>query len=260
MDKDIYRAFALELAAEAERQIMPFFHNSEMGLEIKADDTPVTLADRRAEEVMREMIGKKFPAHGVLGEEFGSDRAQSDFVWVLDPIDGTKAFVTGCPLFGTLIGLMAHGRPVLGVIHLPALGQTCWGDGDQTWHQGQRAHVRAARPLHDATVLASDVFMAHKYRNGEAFETTVRQARLFRTWGDCYGYVLVATGWADAILDPLMNPWDLLPLIPIIRGAGGCIGGWAGEDPTHSDASIAATPGLYEDLLRRLNPPPPLES
>jgi len=255
MDLAPYRAFMTELASGSGDIIRPHFANPELVVEAKADHSPVTAADRGAEAWMRREIGSRFPSHGILGEEFGADRLDAEFVWVLDPIDGTESFAAAVPLFGTLIALMHQGRPILGCIHQPILGQLMIGDGRVTTLNGRTVRARPVRQIEDATLLTSDPLNPGRHKNGAAFEALSRRARMVRTWGDCYGYFLVASGWAHIMTDPIMNPWDIAALVPIISGAGAIITDWHGNDPVGA-ASIVAAAGaeLHEATIRALNP------
>ena len=253
VDLTPYRAFITELAHQRGAFIRPHFGRLDLPVETKSDASPVTLADRGAEELLRALIAKKFPAHGIIGEEFGSDRPDAEFVWVLDPIDGTKAFITGVPLWGTLIALLHHGQPVLGVINQPVLGQLLIGDCATTTLNDRPVRRRATTRLADATLLTSDTLNLAKYQNGPACDRLLAQAKLVRTWGDCYGYLLVASGWADVCLDPIMNPWDIAALVPIIRGSGGVITDWHGGAAYPAESTIAsATPALHAAVLAAL--------
>ncbi len=253
MNLDPYRAFIVELAERSGEFIRPFFANPELGVEIKADQTPVTLADRGAEELMRRMIRKKFPDHGIVGEEFGDENAGAEFVWSLDPVDGTRAFAAACPLFGTIIALVHQGRPILGLIHQPVMRQLMIGDGATTTLNGRPVRVRACSRIEEAVLLTSDPFNPAKHRKGSAFESLTRRVALLRTWGDCYGYLLVAGGWADVMCDPILNPWDIQPLVPVIRGAGGVITDWHGGDPVRANSAVAAGPELHGRIIGALN-------
>ena len=243
-----------ELARESGDFTRPLFGQPGLAVDLKADQTPVTAADRGAEEIMRARIKKKFPSHGIVGEEFGSERADAEWVWVLDPIDGTKSFITGVPLWGTLIALAHHGQPVLGCINQPVLDQVLMGDGSATTMNGRAVRVRPCARLADATLLTSDPVSPAKHKGGPAFDALLRQVRLARTWGDCYGYLLLASGRADAMIDPIMNPWDIAALVPIIRGAGGVITDWQGGPAYPAESTIAAGPALHAQLLSALNP------
>lgn len=242
--------FLETLAHAAGEVVLPYFRNPDLAVEQKSDRTPVTEADRKAEEVMRAMIHRHHPAHGIIGEEFGNENAEAEFVWVLDPIDGTKSFVAGVPLFGVLIGLLQGGRPMAGCIYQPVLKELCLGGGGKAWLNGRRIQVREGVPLERAVVLCTDLAGVETHQDYAAFESLRRRAGLFRTWGDCYGYLLVASGRADVMLDPVINPWDLLPVIPVIEGAGGVVHGWTGGEAR--DSSVAASPALCAEVCARL--------
>jgi len=250
---DVYRAFLIELAERSGDFIRPYFGRLDVAVETKADASPVTIADRGAEELLRSLIEKRFPEHGVIGEELGSTRPDAEWVWVLDPIDGTKSFTSACPLFGTLIALLHQGQPVLGAIHQPILRQLIVGDGQTTSLNGQAVRVRPTTQLSAATLLTSDTLNLAKYQNGAASDRLAAQVKLYRTWGDCYGYLLLASGWADIMIDPIMNPWDIAALIPVVRGAGGVITDWRGGDPMKGTSIVAATPGLHAQVIQTLN-------
>ena len=253
MNLDPYRSFIAELAAQSGDFIRPHYGRLDLAVETKGDASPVTVADRGAEELMRGLIAKKFPSHGLIGEEFGNDRPDAEFVWVLDPIDGTKSFITGVPLWGTLIALLHQGQPVLGVINQPVLGQLLLGDGVTTTLNGRPVHCRATTRVEDSTLLTSDPLNPGKYQQAAPYDALTRRAKLVRTWGDCYGYLLVASGWADVCLDPIMNPWDIAALVPVIRGAGGVITDWSGGAAYPAESTVAsATPALHAEVLRTL--------
>lgn len=251
--------FAREMAEASATVIRPYFDRPDLEVDQKDDATPVTEADRRAEEILRERILARYPEHGIIGEEFGAENEDAEFVWTLDPIDGTISFVSGCPLFGTLIGLLHEGAPVLGLIHQPVTGQLCLGTGDRTTLNDRPVRVRAVAGLSEATMLVTDVHNVERYRDRRRFDRLVDEVRLFRTWGDCYGYLLVASGRADVMLDPIMHTWDIVPLVPIIRGAGGAITSWDGSDPLAADSCVAAAPGLHAAVVERLNAQPQSE-
>jgi myo-inositol-1(or 4)-monophosphatase len=254
MDLQPYRDFMIELAQKSGDFIRPYFASREVAIDLKEDETPVTIADRGGEELLRERIHRRYPAHGIIGEEFGSENEDAEFVWVLDPVDGTKAFTTAVPLFGTLIALLHNGEPVLGCINQPVLNQLLVGDNRVTTLNGRPVRVRPTARFDEATLLVTDVLDVAKYQNGPAFEALARQCRLVRTWGDCYGYFLLATGWADIACDPIMNPWDIAALIPVVRGAGGVISDWQGNEPLNAASTLASTPQLHAKVIRELNP------
>jgi myo-inositol-1(or 4)-monophosphatase len=246
-------AFIHTLSLRSGDVIRPYFLNRDFDVEIKDDQTPVTQADRKAEEVMRDLIAKTYPGHGIIGEEFGNENESAEFVWVLDPIDGTISFASGCPLFGTLIGLIHNGRPILGAIHNPILDRLCIGNNNETSLNGKPVRLRSVGGLSKAILLATDIAHVSEYRNRENFDRLLSQTRLFRTWGDCYGYLLLVSGGADIMLDPILKPWDLIPLIPVIQGAGGVITTWSGADAFDGNSCVAASQALHAQVIDILN-------
>jgi myo-inositol-1(or 4)-monophosphatase len=252
---DSQRKFMIELAELSGDFIRPYFATPDLAVELKADKSPVTLADRGAEELMGKMIKAKFPSHGIIGEEFGSDRPDAEYVWVLDPIDGTKSFISGVPLFGTLIALLHEGLPVLGCIHQPILGQMVVGDGKSCTLNGRPARARNILRIEDATLLTSDPVVIANNPAARGYPPLMEKAKLARMWGDCYGYLLIATGSADVMYDPLMNPWDIAALVPVIRGAGGVITDSRGGAPYPAKSTVAAaTKELHALVIAALNP------
>jgi histidinol phosphatase-like enzyme (inositol monophosphatase family) len=255
VDQSAYQDFIVALATASGDLIRPYFGAANLDIELKPDETVVTKADRDAEALMREMISKRFPEHGIQGEEYGEARPDAEFVWVLDPIDGTISFASASPLFGTLIALKHHGRPVLGCIHQPVLRQMLIGDGKTATLNGEPVRVRPTPSLDAATLLVTDLIDVPKHQDGAAFESLMEDVKLVRTWGDCYGYLLLATGHADIMCDPIMNPWDIAALIPVIRGAGGVISDWQGNDAVGADSIVATTSRrLHDEVIARLNP------
>ena len=253
MDLTPFHALMTELARASGEFVRPLFGDPSLAVESKADATPVTAADRGAEELMRRLIRRQFPRHGIIGEESGSENSAAEFVWMLDPIDGTKSFITGVPLWGTLIALLHQGQPVLGCIHQPILGQLMIGDGRTTTLNGRPVRTRQTTDLAKATFLTSDPLNPGKYQDSPRFDTLIRRAKLVRTWGDCYGYLLVAAGHADIMCDPIMNPWDIAALVPVIRGAGGVITDWSGGAAYPAESTLAtATPELHAAVLAAL--------
>lgn len=250
-----FHEFVKDMAAASGELILHYYRGNSMGTEFKADETPVTVADRGAEEIMRRMIEQRFPDHGVLGEELGTVRADAEFVWVLDPIDGTKSFITGVPLFTTLIGLLHRGRPVLGCIHQPVLKQLMIGNGITTTLNNDAVQVRPCSSLASATLLTSDPLHPAQYQDGAAFNRLAGSVRLCRTFGDGYGYLLVASGWADVMVDPVLKPWDLLPIVPVMQGAGAVITDWQGQPAgvMKANSCVAAGPALHAEVIRQLN-------
>lgn len=255
MNHEPFVSFIRELADASAKVILPYYGARDMGLELKGDSSPVTLADRGAEKVMREMIQARFPDHGIVGEEFGTERGDAEYVWVLDPVDGTKSFILAVPLFGTLIGLMHRGKPIVGCINQPVLGQLMIGDGNTTTLNGKPVRVRTCPSLSNATLLTTDPTYPAKYQNGAAFDALAQSVRLYRGFGDCYGYLMLCAGLIDVMVDPIMNPWDLLPLVPVLEGAGARITDWHGKPANHMGANsgVACVPELHDEVIRLLN-------
>ncbi|WP_324726021.1 histidinol-phosphatase [Actomonas aquatica] len=252
-DLTAFRPFIAELARASADFIAPYFGNPSTAVDFKADDSPVTAADRGAEAVMRELITKRFPDHGIIGEEHGNLNPDAEFVWVLDPIDGTKSFITGVPLWTTLIGLLHHGQPVLGAIHQPNLGQLVIGDNHTTTLNDRPVTTRDTTTLDTATFVTSDHRNLARYQDGPATDRLIDACRLYRTWADGYGYLLLATGFVDISADPIMNPWDIAALVPVVRGAGGIITDWTGNAPYPAESILAAaTPELHAAAMATL--------
>ncbi len=253
MNKEKLVDFVRLLAEESGKVIRPVFGNPNLEIETKSDSTPVTIADRESEEVMRGLIGSHFPDHGIIGEEYGSQNEGAKYVWVLDPIDGTKPFSAGCPLFGTLICLLENGQPILGAINNPVTGQLLIGNNYSAALNGISVKMRNTAVLEEARLLASSLEAPAQYQNGANWERLTQRAGELLTWGDCFGYLMLATGKADIMVDPTMKPWDLMALIPVIRGAGGVITDWQGNDPVIGNSIVAANPILHPMVIEILN-------
>lgn len=237
-------------------------------VEIKSDRSPVTDIDREVEGELRRLIAAEFPGHGVIGEEYGSDRADAEHVWVLDPIDGTKSFITGRPLFGTLIALCRQGRPIVGIVDHPALGpgeRWVGASGHPTRHNGGIARVRPCRDLSMAALFGSSPHSSHP-GNEQAFNRIRKAARQVLYGSDCYAYGLVASGYADLCVEFGLGIYDYLAAVPVIEGAGGIISDWDDHPLTiQSGANIVAAgdasihPAVIE-MLGRADESSPLES
>ncbi len=245
--------FTEQLARKSGDLILPYFRSNEIDVQTKQDRTIVTRADREAEELLRQEIERTYPDHGIIGEEYGNVRTDAEYVWVLDPIDGTISFAAGVPLFGTLIGLLKNGKPVVGCIHQPVLKLLCLGDNETTTINGTPTRIRTCNEISEATLLITDPGLAELHQNYASFENLRRQVDTFRTWGDCFSYLQLVSGRADIALDPIMNPWDLLPLIPVVQGAGGLITGWDGGDASKATSCVAAGSGLHAEVISLLN-------
>ncbi len=247
-------SFACVLADLARPMALEHFRQN-IAVEHKADLSPVTYADRSIEAAMRALIEKTYPGHGILGEEHGTSNIDSAHVWVLDPIDGTKSFVTGMPTFGTLIALLEDGRPTLGVISIPPTGELWIGrDGEATLFNRVACHASACARLADALIYTTspDNFDAAGL---EMFDRISNRAAMRRYGGDCYCYGLLASGHIDAVMEMNLQPYDFMALVPVIEGAGGVISDWQGQ-ALHlgSDGYVvaAATPDLHAEILETL--------
>jgi histidinol-phosphatase len=247
-------AFALSLADDS-RRILRGHINSQSGspmkVEWKGDNTPVTLADRATEEALRGRMERETPGYGIIGEEFGRAPGTAAREWVVDPIDGTKAFIHGVPLFGTLIALLEDGEPVLGVIDLPALGERVWAArGGGCFRNGSPCRVSSVPALEDALLLDGSISTMERLGHGPAWAGLRRRARLHRGWGDCYGHFLVATGAAEVMADPVVEIWDIAPMAVILPEAGGRFTSLQGK-PGVTDRSGLSTNGLlHEEVVR----------
>jgi histidinol-phosphatase len=243
-------------ALEAGKLILPYYQSSGLTVDRKRDSSPVTIADRKAEEFLRAGIAREFPKDSILGEEFGEQPGTSGFRWILDPLDGTKSFIHGVPLFGTLVGVEFNGVCVAGVCHFPALGETAWGaKGLGAWWQSgvgkpKPAMVSKVSQLSDSLFCFTTVQGFARIGRHDAFEKLVAAAGLARGWGDCYGHILVATGRAEVMVDPLMNVWDAAALIPIVEEAGGHFIDWNGVATANTGNGISVNAALRDDVLR----------
>ena len=241
--------FAVELAREAGEITLKYFRGAH-GAELKADGSFVTAADREAEAHVRARLAEKFPDDGVVGEEAGASAGSSGRQWIVDPIDGTYSFVHGVPLYGVLLGLEVGGEVVLGVVNLPALDElvsAARGLGCR-WN-GRPARVSETASLDGALVLSTDFGLCERYGKAAACERLQRRAGARRTWGDCYGHVLVATGRADVMLDPVMNVWDCAALLPVIEEAGGRFTDWRGLRTIRGGDAISTNGLLFEEVM-----------
>jgi myo-inositol-1(or 4)-monophosphatase len=224
----------------------------EIGMVSKADASPVTAADIEIESRLRAAILRLFPDHGIIGEEQGNHRTNAEFVWVLDPIDGTKSFITGVPLFTTLIALMHQGEPVCGAIYQPILDELVWGNNRECFFNNRPVKIRAVKKLSECTLLVTDARHVAEHHPQANFNGLCAEVNFWRTWADGYGYALLAAGYADIMIDPIMNPWDIMAVVPVIRGAGGAITDFAGANAVKGTSIVAAHPDLHTQVLQRL--------
>ncbi len=247
-----FLAFANELADAAGPLALSYFRTP-LDIISKLDESPVTIADRTIEKQIREMIEARFPTHGIYGEEMGIKKGD-DFTWVLDPIDGTKSFITGFPLFGTLISLTYLEKPFCGLIDVPATGERWQSSPGQTLFGGKPAMSSGCTSLSEARFYTTspDMFIGSEI---DAYEAVSRAARMRRFGGDCYIYGLLASGHCDLVLETGLQPYDYMALVPVVEGAGGCITDWQGKALSiHSDGRVlaSATPALHEAALHLL--------
>ena len=239
-----FSAFVDELATIAGETILPFFRTS-LSVTDKGQSQfdPVTAADHAAETAMRSLIRRNFPEHGIVGEEYGADRADAEYVWVLDPIDGTKSFISGMPAWGTLIALTRFGEPVFGMMNQPFIGERFSGDGLGAHYRGPAGErdlrVRSCAALAEAVLFTTSPLLMNE-ADRKAFQKVEAGVRLSRYGGDCYAYCMLAAGHVDLIIETELKPYDVIPLVPIITGAGGVITSWENGPPLAGGRIVAA--------------------
>ncbi|MDO8875627.1 MAG: histidinol-phosphatase [Pseudolabrys sp.] len=239
-----FTSFVDELATASGQTILPFFRTA-LAVENKLSRgfDPVTAADRAAEDAMRSMIRKTFPEHGILGEEYGSEQTDAEYVWVLDPIDGTKSFISGMVAWGTLIGLMRFGEPVYGMMHQPFTRERFAGDSGAANYRGPAGdrdlHVRRCETLSDAVLFTTSPLLMNA-ADRASFSKVENKAKLSRYGGDCYAYCMLAAGQIDLVIETELKPHDIIPLIPIILGAGGIVTTWENGPPQAGGRIVAA--------------------
>lgn len=252
-DIDSIHQEAMDIAREGGEHTLKYFKKS-LEVERKSDDSPVTIADREAESIMRTVISERFPEHGIIGEEHGRTNEDSPIQWILDPIDGTKSFIHGIPLYTTLIGVLVEDEPVVGIIFAPALDELCEAaKGKGTRLNGEQCHVRKCSDLSQATFLSTDVNSPSKFDYGDSFQSLIEKTRIHRTWGDAYGHMMVATGRADLMFDPVLNIWDAAPLLTILQEAGGVFCDTSGNETIQSGNGLSCSRELLQDVLEVLS-------
>ena len=244
--------FCEDLCKQSGAIIQKYFR-AKIAIDNKKDASPVTKADRETETLIRELIQKEYPEHGIIGEEFAPHNENAEYKWILDPIDGTVSFISGAMSFGTLIALTKNDEPLLGVYYHPILKQFLISDGKVAKLNGENVKMRVVDSMAEATLLTTDIMLIKQHHSLERFNQLSQKVRYVRGWGDCYGYYLLATGFADIMVDPIMNIWDIMALVPIIRAAGGVITDYHGDDPVKGNSLIAAAPNLHEEVIKTLN-------
>ncbi|NVK18373.1 MAG: histidinol-phosphatase [Methylocystaceae bacterium] len=246
--------FAVSLSEASRKVIKPYFRSG-LGVMDKADDSPVTLADKNAESAMRDLIEAKFPDHGIFGEEHGVKQGDGTHMWVLDPIDGTRSFICGAPWFGTLIAYLEDNKPQVGVLDVPMMQERWVGTKEGTSYNGQPCSVRTGVALEDASLFTTDedLFSADQKA---AFRRVKDKVKCTRFGTDCYAYALLASGHIDLVIEAGLQPYDAMALVPVIEGAGGIVTGWDGNPVTLDwDGRIVASASkdLHEQVLKLMN-------
>jgi histidinol phosphatase-like enzyme (inositol monophosphatase family) len=241
--------FAMDACTQAGKITLEYYQKS-FEIETKSDQSPVTIADRKSEQKIRELIQKHFPSHAIIGEEFGGNKSDNPYCWYIDPVDGTKAFAQGVPIYGVMLALEIQGDFAIGVVNLPAIneiagaarGEGCFWNGSPA-HVSQKASLKTALFAHSGREYFVQAARLRAYQELE--EATAWQ----RTWGDCYGHILVATGRAEMCVDPVLNPWDAGALIPIVEEAGGTFTDWNGNRSAYSSEGVSTNRVLLQDVL-----------
>ena len=259
-DFESYLAFAHHLADVSATAVMQYFRNL-CGVEDKSGGgrfDPVTTADRQAEEVIRAEVASHWPGHGVRGEEFGEDSGESDYCWLVDPIDGTRPFIMGLPVWGTLIGLMYEATPLLGLMNQPFTGERYWSGADGAFYRGpggeKQISTRACPQLGEAVLTSTSPDLFASRQDKERFDALSERVRLRWFGGDCYAYCLLAAGHIDLVVESGLSVHDIAPLVPIIERAGGCITNWSGGTAAEGGHAIACgDPALHEAALKVLS-------
>jgi len=246
--------FAVDLARGAGEITLKYFRRAPETF-TKSDGSFVTIADREAEAYLRKTISGRFPDDAILGEEEGESNGRSGRRWIVDPIDGTFSFVHGVPLYGVLIGLEIDGEASLGVVNIPALDEIVYAANELgCFFNGKPSTVSSTATLEEALLLSTDFEACNKYGFGKVTEALLGRVKASRTWGDCYGHVLVATGRADVMLDPVMNLWDCAALLPIIEAAGGTFTDWQGARTVYGGNAISTNGVLSNEVMRIVLP------
>ena len=250
--------FALNVSLETSELILRYYQSADLAVERKRDLSPVTEADKKTELLIRERLATAFPDDAILGEEFPDQDGTSGFRWILDPIDGTKSFVHGVPLFGTLIGVEYQSKCVIGVVRFPALNEVVYASkGSGAWwrigsQEPRPARVTSISNLSEATFCTTNSSRWLNSGLGDALETLLTTTHLARGWGDCFGHMLVATGRADVMIDPALNAWDAAALLPIVEEAGGHFVDWNGNPTIYGGNGMSVVPGLKDAVLNIL--------
>lgn len=243
---------ATEIARAGGDHTLQYF-NTDLEVSSKSDNTPVTIADKEAEQLMRDQIEARFPSHGILGEELGAIREDASVQWILDPIDGTLSFIHGVPLYTTLIGILIDKVPQVGVIYAPAQQECCAAaTGLGATLNGTPCSVRSCDSLSKATFLTTDTGHIKEFGFQAGYDELCKQTPTHRTWGDAYGHMLVATGRADLMFDPILNIWDAAALLPVIQEAGGVFSDAAGNARIDTGSAVSCGPSIHAEVIQTL--------
>lgn len=247
---------AAEVARVCGEVALRHFRSASLVVQRKDDGSPVTNADLEAEDAARQWIRVRFPEDGILGEEFGIERPHAGRQWILDPIDGTRTYLRGVPLWGTLVAVVEGGEVIAGVANFPAMNESIWAaPGEGSWLNGSPARVSSIGRLNDALVLTTDPTYAASPERRQAWHKLEAAGPMSRTWGDCYGYLLVASGRAEVMVDPVLSPWDAAALLPIVEEAGGVFTDWAGARTASGGSAIATNAALAVTVRSLLGDP-----
>ena len=253
MSLSTYTEAVAELARIAGSNAMAYFRR-QIDAEIKQDGSPVTIADKSSERLVREWVERRFPSDGVLGEEYGTRNPNAKRRWIVDPIDGTKAFIRGVPFWGSLVAVVEGETVLAGAASFPALDETLVaGVGEGCWWNESKCAVSSVANVAEAMVLTTDVAFKDNREKQKGWLALADAAAMSRTWGDCVGYLLVATGRAEVMTDPVISAWDVAALMPAITEAGGVFTDWAGKPTAFGKSAIATNAALAVESRRILN-------
>lgn len=248
---------AVDYARMAGQLTLKYFQVAGVDVERKGDNSPVTIADKQAEQLIRQELARRFPDDAILGEEFGVQAGTSEYQWIVDPIDGTKSFITGVPIYSTLIGIVRGKECLGGVIYIPALDELVFaGRGVGAWHASRNHELTRCkvsnRQLSDGLFVTTQMDSFAKRSAAAGYQRLEKSAYITRTWGDGYGYLLVATGRAEVMVDPIANPWDLAAVQPVIEEAGGKFSSWTGEPTVFGGDGVGSNGLVHSDVLQML--------
>lgn len=256
--------FALELAEKAQELILQHYRSHTLGVESKDDASPVTVADKGAERLIRDGLAEKYPDDGILGEEYDDVEGTNAYRWILDPIDGTKPFIHGVPLFGTLIGIEFEGRMVAGVCRFPAMDEVVYAtEGEGAWWKIGKldpvpAKASTETDLSNSRLMFTEPTSDRECGRDHVVPEMMKKVRMARGWGDCYGHMMVATGRAEISVDPRMSPWDIAALLPIVRESGASCTDWQGNESIFNGDGVSIAPALVNEVLPMLKDVPKL--